>query len=616
MIPKKRIFLLLALPLLFLLPASAQSDTSVRQPDATADSSALAGAPSDTARRPQPAADSLAQSQTGKDTASSRQAEAEAPEPTEDLPIEEASALKGYSPAFFRLDRLNEGLAARPDSVHLQTPRACLEHFMRSCRAGNFSAAAYALNLNLLPVREQPVTGAELAEQLYYIISKSINIDWDVLSDRPDGQRNQGISTTKSVAGKPRRSIEIANLSLDGGGVPVRVQRVRLDERAPVWLISANTVENIPGLYKAHGPSKLSRWIPAWGKREIVGIAWWKIAGVVLLIFLSWGLGYLIGQVFRRGVRKMDRQWANEMGEKMTKPLAWAVSGLVFYVGMKQVLSVSGAWSPYLYSLLLILVIGLFTWFIMRAIDYLMDRVAARKVGDITNEENQESKRYLTMISVARKVIAFIVVVLGIGAVVSQFPSLQNLGLSLFASAGIATVILGIAAQATLGNIIAGLQIALTKPARIGDWVLFEGECGTVEDIRFTYLVINTWDKRRVVVPLRYFITHPFQNWTMYDAHLVKPIMLHADYKIDVNKVRNKFAELLRASDAYDEEKPPTVQVVDSSKEAIVIRALCSAKNAPMAWDLHCKLREELVAYIAELEAGAYLAKERVKLQH
>jgi small-conductance mechanosensitive channel len=242
--------------------------------------------------------------------------------------------------------------------------------------------------------------------------------------------------------------------------------------------------------------------------------------------------------------------------------------------------------------------------------------VAERKVGDITHEENLESKRYLTMISVARKVIAFVVIVLGIGAVVSQFPSLQNLGLSLFASAGIATVILGIAAQATLGNIIAGLQIAFTKPVRIGDWVLFEGEYGTVEDIRFTYLVINTWDKRRVVVPLRYFITHPFENWTMYDAHLLKPIVLHADYKIDVNLVRNKFAELLRAADAYDEALPPKVQVVDSSKEAIVIRALCSAKNAPVAWDLHCQLREDMVAYIAELEAGQYLAKERVKLQH
>ncbi len=524
--------------------------------------------------------------------------------------------IKGYNSAFYLLSDLNTGLPERPPGVNLQTPRACLEHFVRACREEAFHKAAHALNFNMMPAAQQQEVAEARARELFYILSKSVRIDWDLLSDRPDGQINQGITAQQSITGQPLRSINFGSLDLNGQTLPLRIQRVRVEEQSPVWVVSANTVENIIPLYKAYGPSPLAQRIPAWAKTEIMGIAWWKIIGLAILITLCLLIARLSQYLINKAVKRSEQPWVNELGENMGQPVALAISALLFYAGMKQVLSISGTWSPYLYALLLIIVIGSVTWLLMRSIDYLMDRVAERKVGDITNEENLESKRYLTMISVARKVIAFVVIVLGIGAIVSQFPSLQNLGLSLFASAGIATVILGIAAQATLGNIIAGLQIAITKPVRIGDWVLFEGEYGAVEDIRFTYLVINTWDKRRVVVPLRYFITHPFENWTMYDAHLLKPIVLHADYKIDVNLVRNKFAELLRAADAYDETLPPKVQVVDSSKESIVIRALCSARNAPIAWDLHCQLREDMVAYIARLEAGKYLAKERVKLQH
>jgi small-conductance mechanosensitive channel len=524
--------------------------------------------------------------------------------------------IKGYNSAFYLLNDLNTGLPERPPGVNLQTPRACLEHFVRACREGAFHEAAHALNFNLMPAAQQQEVAEARARELFYILSKSVRIDWDLLSDRPDGQINQGITAQQSITGQPLRSINFGSLDLNGQTLPLRIQRVRVEEQSPVWVVSANTVENIIPLYKAYGPSPLAQRIPVWAKTEIIGIAWWKIIGLVVLITLCLLIARLSQYLINKAVKRSEQPWVNELGEKMGQPVALAISALLFYAGMKQVLSISGTWSPYLYALLLIIVIGSVTWLLMRSIDYLMDRVAERKVGDITNEENLESKRYLTLISVVRKVITFLIIILGIGAVVSQFPSLQNLGLSLFASAGIATVILGIAAQSTLGNIIAGLQIAITKPVRIGDWVLFEGEYGAVEDIRFTYLVINTWDKRRVVVPLRYFITHPFENWTMYDAHLLKPIVLHADYEIDVNLVRNKFAELLRAADAYDETLPPKVQVVDSSKESIVIRALCSARNAPIAWDLHCQLREDMVAYIARLEAGKYLAKERVKLQH
>ena len=181
----------------------------------------------------------------------------------------------------------------------------------------------------------------------------------------------------------------------------------------------------------------------------------------------------------------------------------------------------------------------------MRMVDSFMLYVAENKIGDTTMEENSEARKMLTYISVARRIVTFIVIIFGASVILSQFRSLEKLGISLMASAGVATVILGIAAQSTLGNIIAGIQIAITKPARIGDTVIIDDNWGYVEDIRFTYMVVRTWDWRRIVVPLKQVISNSFENWSMTSAHQIRPISIYADYRIDVKKVRKKFKEIL-----------------------------------------------------------------------
>jgi small-conductance mechanosensitive channel len=260
---------------------------------------------------------------------------------------------------------------------------------------------------------------------------------------------------------------------------------------------------------------------------------------------------------------------------------------------------------------MLVIVIGCVIWLLMRSIDYIMNRIQERQVNDVSDEENHESRRLLTHISVARKVIMFIVVLIGIGIILSQFETLQNLGVSLLASAGLATVILGIAAQGTLGNIVAGMQIAITKPVRIGDTVMYEGNWGTIEEIRFTYLTVDTWDHRRVIVPLKYFISKPFENWSKNDPHLIKPIYLYLDYKANVQDIREKFEELLKADDDYDGEEPAEVLVTECAEEHIKLRFKCSAKTPTKAWELHCRIREQLAKYIGENKSDN-LSRERI----
>ena len=438
-------------------------------------------------------------------------------------------------------------------------------------------------------------------------------IDWTGLPDRPDGQTNRS-TTQPAIEGQPRRTLNFGNLDVDGRQVGLSLQRVRVNEEPPVWVVSAATTENIEALYAQYGPTWVNRAMPEWAEQRVLGVKIWKVFGLLLFAALCYFAALLIYRAVAWLVGQSDAEWVNDLGDKMAKPIAVAGGSLLFYIALNDFLKIAGGWSPYLYSLLLAVVIISLTWLIMRVIDYAIERITDTKVADVSDEDNLESRKLLTYLSVARWVITAIVVAVGISIIVGQFPQLRNLGVSLMASAGIATIILGIAAQSTLGNIIAGLQIAITKPARIGDSIITsKGEYGTVEDIRFTYLVVKTWDARRLIIPLKHFIDEPFQNWSMNDPHMLKPIVLHADFYADVDKIRAKFIDLCKHNENYDGASDPTVQVVGSDKESIHIRCLASAKDAPTAWTLHVELREAMLRYLAGLQQGEFLARERVQ---
>ncbi|PPK88428.1 small-conductance mechanosensitive channel [Neolewinella xylanilytica] len=520
-------------------------------------------------------------------------------------------ALGEYAEAYFQLERLNTGLPDRPTTINLRTPQAAMEHFILSAREGDFASAAFALNLNLMPARVQPQEAAVLAEKLSYVLDQRVSLSWDALPDRADGQVNVASAGKQAVAGQPRRLISFGQLSQGDRDIQLNLQRVRVGEQAPIWVIAAPTVENIEALYAEFGPTWLDRNVPDWADQIVLGISLWKVVAVLFLGFLCYLLFLLIRTITKRLLNRSESEWLTDLSTHIATPTALALSIFVFYLCMNNLLSIAGGWSPYLYALLLVVVVGTVTWLVMSVIDYVMERLTETQVEDVSDEENMESRRTLTTISVARRVITFVVIVVGIGVITSQFPSLQNLGVSLLASAGLATILLGIAAQPTLGNIMAGLQIAITKPARIGDSVIFEGEYGTIEEIRFTYLVIKTWDARRLIIPLKYFITHPFQNWSMNDPHMLKPIVLHADFKTDVDRVREKFSELLKGHDLYDGESEPSVQVVDSDTTAMEIRCLVSARDSSSAWELHCDLREGMIRFLAGLSDGTALPRER-----
>lgn len=520
-----------------------------------------------------------------------------------------------YNDAYYQLERLNDNIGLPPNKFNFTTPQATLEHFILSCREERFEDAAYALNLNLFPKNVTKEEASILAEKFYFVINQRIAIDWEGISDRLDGQVDITTSTNKNISGTPRRSVVFGEVAIENRDVVLRLQRVKLKDWGAFWIISANTVENIEPLYALYGPRKLDRIMPNWSKVGVLGIPIWKIIGTILLAFLGYILGCFMSFLTRKLFLSSNKPLLKSIATKMAKPAGIVIGVIFFYLTLTYLISFSGSMASTVYAILLIIVITSIAWFLMSFIDYIFAYVTENRLGDSSLEENKHARMMMTYISVARRVLTIIIIVVAITVIFSQFRSLEKLGISLLASAGLITIILGVAAQNTLGNIIAGIQIALTQPASIGDTINIEDEWGYVEDIRFTYMVVRTWDSRRLIIPLKDVISKPFENWSMTNPKQVRPIIVYADYRIDVQKVREKFAQLLIDSEDWDEEHEPTVQVTGVTEKSIEIRALCSAKDASTTWDLHCKLREQLVQFVASLNSGEYLAKQRHQIE-
>lgn len=262
--------------------------------------------------------------------------------------------------------------------------------------------------------------------------------------------------------------------------------------------------------------------------------------------------------------------------------------------------------------MLAVLFVVALTWLGMSAIDFFSEYVGKHHVDSIAAQDQRRARRRLTYLSVARRALSFVLVIVGIGAALAQFGALRALGASLLASAGVASILLGIAAQGSLANLMAGVQIALTQLVQIGDTVFFDEEWTSVEDITYTFVILKTWDERRIAVPNRYVIAHPLENWEMTSSHLVMPIRLYVDFRTPVDEVRRRYVELLEASDAWDREQEPRLLVAEVKEDVLELQALCSAADPDAAWVLGCHLREQLLAFLHEWDDGRYLPRRRI----
>ncbi|SEO93442.1 Small-conductance mechanosensitive channel [Methylobacterium sp. UNC300MFChir4.1] len=212
-------------------------------------------------------------------------------------------------------------------------------------------------------------------------------------------------------------------------------------------------------------------------------------------------------------------------------------------------------------------------------------------------EDNLLARKHFTQMRILERAGVTLVALVTLSVALMTFEPVRQYGVSLLASAGAAGLVLGLAMQPVLSNLVAGIQIAITQPIRIEDAIIVENEWGWVEEITATYVVVRLWDWRRLVLPLTYFIQKPFQNWTRDGASLIGSVFVYVDHRAPVAAMREKLAEIARATPLWDG-KVVNLQVSDAKEATIEIRMLVSARNAPQAWDLRCVVREAMITWL------------------
>ena len=242
-----------------------------------------------------------------------------------------------------------------------------------------------------------------------------------------------------------------------------------------------------------------------------------------------------------------------------------------------------------------LLIIFFVTWLLIGVIKLGRDIVLLRY--DIEEKDNLKARRVYTQFQIMERILIFIVVLIALAIALMTFEQIRKVGVSLFASAGVAGIILGFAAQKLIGNVLAGFQIAIAQPIRLEDVVIVENEWGWIEEINLTYVVVRIWDKRRLILPTTYFIEKPFQNWTRVSADILGTVFIYTDYTVPIDKLREELTRLLKSDKNWDG-KVNVLQVTDSTEKTMEIRALMSAADSPSAWDLRVNVREKLIGFL------------------
>ncbi len=343
-------------------------------------------------------------------------------------------------------------------------------------------------------------------------------------------------------------------------------------------------------------------WVPGW----LSGAAILAVAAAVALLahWLS------LRVVLRVPVPGRARGFLQTFIAATTGPSRLALVVLALWAALPSA-SFSPAVSDRVGQALLVGLIVLAGWSATRALDVASALYLRRFRLDA--DDNLLARKHVTQVRVLKRAGDVLIALVTTAAALMTFASVRAYGVSLFASAGAASLVVGLAARPLLTNLIAGVQIAVTQPIRLEDAVIVEGEWGWVEEITSTYVVVRLWDWRRMVLPLSYFLEKPFQNWTRETSSLIGSVFLYVDYSVPVEAVRQALTEIARASPLWDG-KVVNLQVSDAKEWAVELRALVSARNAPQTWDLRCEVREKLVAFL-QREYPHALPTARVALQ-
>lgn len=351
----------------------------------------------------------------------------------------------------------------------------------------------------------------------------------------------------------------------------------------------------VHGLYAA-----LRLLLPRFAPEDMVdpaqtALAWAYRVGVVTAIcWLLSRVGRLVEQYLVSLAARTDIAW-----DDLVLPLAGAAARrglpLVALILAAPTFSPSPALAEIIGNATSLLLVGLVAYVLYQAVEASAAFVLKQHRLDVG--DNLQARAIYTQVTVLRKIAVTAIAIFALASMLMVFEPVRQFGASILASAGIAGIVVGFAAQRSIATMLAGFQIALTQPIRVDDVVIVEGEWGRVEDITLTYVVVRIWDLRRLVVPITYFIERPFQNWTRTSAEILGTVFLYVDYTMPLDALRAELTRVLESSPRWDG-KVNVLQVTDAREHTLEVRALTSAADASLAWELRCEVREKLIAFV------------------
>ncbi len=321
------------------------------------------------------------------------------------------------------------------------------------------------------------------------------------------------------------------------------------------------------------------------------------LAGAIVIGLLVHAIGFYIVRGLSRRVGRGEPV-RKEVLAHIYRPLQLLVPLLVAsgVVSIAAPEFAPGAEGP-LGSLLHIGVVFSVAWLLI-ALVMAAEDIISRKFS-MEEADNLRARKIVTQTRILRRIAIIIIGVLAVGVMLFEYEAFRSLGTGILASAGIIGIVVGLAAQRTIGTIIAGFQIAFTQPIRVDDVVIVEGDFGWIEEITLTYAVVRVWDQRRIIVPVTHFIESPFQNWTRETSDLLGTVFLYVDHRVPFAEVREAVGRIVEASEYYDG-RVWRLHVTDTSERTVEMRLLMSAKSAPDLWELRCEVREKIVAHLQE----------------
>lgn len=500
---------------------------------------------------------------------------------------------------WFSVEAINSGLGEPPEGVRRQTPRGALRSFFTLTGEENYSAAAHLLNLADLPAAEQAARGSELARQLASVLRRGDWLQPSDLSSRRDAMV-EDMSGQHPRTGETRRNLLLTSLEVGGESHAIRIARYRAGEREPVWLITPDTLAFIPVLYEAYGSSWIERHIPERFQRSLGMLRLWEWLAIPVFLGLVGLLGWAVYRLTEALARWLPAGAAKRFVHRIPAPLTFIAMSLMAQVLLDGVVSFSGVATAGFRILLVVIMAWGMGLAALRLVDTFLHRMTQRLVGEIDDTRHRDERKLLTSLYALRRGIILVTIIAVTIYILAEIDLFGTLGLSLLASASVLTVLVGIAGQAVLGNILSSFQVSLAKPVRMGDLVVFEGQWCYVEGIFYTFIRLRSWDGRRLIVPVKHLVSQPFQNLSAKDARLYGQVVLTLHVSADIECLRQRFIELAEEEPDVVEPDKLCCYATAQHEATIEVRCYLMTREPMGGWVAESNLREKLLAFIRD----------------